>query len=282
MKLHEFTEQFQTEEDCRNHFKKVREQQGIRCKKCGSFHHYWLAPKWQWQCKKCRFRTTLRSGTVMQHAHLSFKKWYLAMAIMSSTKKGVSAKELQRQLSHTRYRTIWVLMQKIRFGMGNHVYDEFLEQFYLNQETNPSLRPKKRPDQKSQSVKSNTRVEFARFNVVKNDFTLVNTAIPGLKMKDSSILLTRSQRGRNNLRNCITSTIKVRINSEIRESSAKWTNIIRSNFEDTLIGTYHGVSLVYLKNYMDEFCYRLNWRQLGDGRFDHLILTVARRGLWYG
>lgn len=40
------------------------------------------------------------------------------MALMSFSKKGISAMEMQRQLGHKRYRTIWVLMHKIRSGMG--------------------------------------------------------------------------------------------------------------------------------------------------------------------
>jgi len=119
MKIHEFTQKFPNENSCRMHFKVVREQEGIVCKKCSCTKHYWLQSKWQWQCSDCRFRTTLRSGTIMESAKLSFYKWYLCMAWMSSTKKGISAMEMQRQLGHKRYRTIWVLMHKIRAGMGN-------------------------------------------------------------------------------------------------------------------------------------------------------------------
>lgn len=118
MKIYEFSQRFPDEVSCKLHFKEVREREGICCKKCSGTVHYWLQAKWQWQCKACRFRTTLRSGTVMESAKLSFHKWYLCMALMSFSKKGISAMEMQRQLGHKRYRTIWVLMHKIRSGMG--------------------------------------------------------------------------------------------------------------------------------------------------------------------
>jgi hypothetical protein len=54
----------------------------------------------------------------MESAKLSFHKWYFYMAFMSSTKKGISALEIQRQLGHKRYGTVWRLMHKIREGMG--------------------------------------------------------------------------------------------------------------------------------------------------------------------
>jgi Zn finger protein HypA/HybF involved in hydrogenase expression len=95
MKIHEFTNQFPDENSCRMHFKLVREKVGIVCKKCEGTHHYWLQSKWQWQCSVCRFRTTLRSGTIMESAKLSFYKWYLCMAYKSATKKGISAMEMQ-------------------------------------------------------------------------------------------------------------------------------------------------------------------------------------------
>lgn len=54
----------------------------------------------------------------MHGSNLNFRIWYLAMAFMSFSKKGISAKELQRQLGHKCYDTIWLLMHKIRGAMG--------------------------------------------------------------------------------------------------------------------------------------------------------------------
>ena len=55
----------------------------------------------------------------MENAKLPFRKWYLAMAFMSFSKKGLSATELQRQLGHKRYEPIWFMMHMIRKAMGN-------------------------------------------------------------------------------------------------------------------------------------------------------------------
>ena len=71
MNLFSFTAHFGTEEDCRNHFKEERDKIGIVCK-CGNMDHFWIKSRWSYECKKCRSRTTLRSGTVMQNSNLSF------------------------------------------------------------------------------------------------------------------------------------------------------------------------------------------------------------------
>lgn len=54
----------------------------------------------------------------MQASKLPFRKWYLAMAFMTFSKKGVSAKEMQRQLGHRHYEPIWLMMHKLREAMG--------------------------------------------------------------------------------------------------------------------------------------------------------------------
>ena len=119
MNILKFFEQFPDEQSCRDHFKENREGQGVICKKCGCMKHYWLKNKSQWQCSSCKFRTTLRSGTMMESSNLSIRKWYLAIFFMTYTKKGMSACELQRQLGHKRYDTVWSLMHRIRNAMGN-------------------------------------------------------------------------------------------------------------------------------------------------------------------
>lgn len=106
MNIVKFIEEFPNEKSCKLHLKLAREKQSVVCKKCSSTKHWWLELKWVWQCSSCNFRTSLRSGTIMESSKLSIHKWYLAMAFMTFSKKGISAKELQRQLSHKYYELV--------------------------------------------------------------------------------------------------------------------------------------------------------------------------------
>ena len=54
----------------------------------------------------------------MQAAKLPLRMWYLAMAFMTFSKKGLSAKEMQRQLGHKYYEPIWLMMHKLRGSNG--------------------------------------------------------------------------------------------------------------------------------------------------------------------
>jgi hypothetical protein len=65
MNIIQLMKAYQDEESCRLKFKPVRDKAGVICKSCGSNEHYWLKSKSMYQCKCCRFRTSLRSGTIM-------------------------------------------------------------------------------------------------------------------------------------------------------------------------------------------------------------------------
>jgi len=119
MNLFTFTSHFGDEQTCKDHFKQQRDQQGVVCKKCGCTDHYWKKDKSSYECKSCGFRTSLKSGTIMQHSNLPFLVWYRAIFLMSTTKKGFSAKEMQRQLGLKRYEPVWSMVHKIRKAMGN-------------------------------------------------------------------------------------------------------------------------------------------------------------------
>jgi len=129
MKLLEFIYQFPDEQSCRSHFKQLRIEQGVTCKKCGCQSHYWKKDKQSFQCKSCGFRTGLRNGTVMQASNLPFRYWYITIHLMTSTKKSFSTLELQRQLGHKRYEPIWAMVHKIRNVMGEESKTDILSGF---------------------------------------------------------------------------------------------------------------------------------------------------------
>ena len=91
MDIIEFMENCGNEQACRQKFKETRDRTGVRCKRCGSVGHYWLNGKQMYQCKSCRFRTSLRSGTIMEASKLPFRYWFVAIWLMGCSKKGTSA-----------------------------------------------------------------------------------------------------------------------------------------------------------------------------------------------
>lgn len=118
MNLLNFTSNFPEEDSCKAKFKEYREQTGVVCPKCGSREHYWKKDKECYECKHCKYRQSLRANTVMHKSKLPFRYWFMAMHLLTSTKKSFSASELQRQLGHKRYQPVWHMLHKLRSAMG--------------------------------------------------------------------------------------------------------------------------------------------------------------------
>ena len=118
MSLINIIREYKDNNTCEIDFKNKREKEGVFCKKCKHKEHFWLKNKNQWECKQCHFRTTLKSGTIMEHSKMSMYNWYMVMAFMSDVKKGFSTKEIQKQLGAKQYKSVLLLAHKVRTSMG--------------------------------------------------------------------------------------------------------------------------------------------------------------------
>ncbi|GHT27299.1 hypothetical protein AGMMS4957_22480 [Bacteroidia bacterium] len=118
MNLLNFTTTFPDEQSCKLKWKEMRDKAGIVCPHCGSTTHYWKSDKECYECKKCKYRQSLRCNTIMHMSKLPFRYWFVAFHLLTSTKKSFSTKELQRQLGHKNYDAIWALLHKLRMAMG--------------------------------------------------------------------------------------------------------------------------------------------------------------------
>ena len=68
------------------------------------------------QCNECREQFTVTVGTVMERSKIPLNKWLLAMHLLGSSKKGMSAHQLHRMLGIT-YQSAWFLCHRIREAM---------------------------------------------------------------------------------------------------------------------------------------------------------------------
>jgi len=298
MTILEFTDQFPDELSCKLDFKEKREAEGVHCKKCKKTDHYWLPSKEQWQCKKCGFRTTLRSGSMMENSNLSIRTWYLAMLFMTFTKKGISAKELQRQLNHKRYNTVWSLMHRIRNAMGNrdnlYILEDILEfdEAYFTIATPENIKLKRgKGSQKQQNVaviaestlledlktgKKSKHCRYFKMKVLNNHKTDGIDSVIQDCIDDKSIVFSDKANTYLNISEYVEAHITEKSTAETTVTTLKWVHIAISNAKRTLLGIYHKIKGKYLQLYLDEFCYKLNRRYFGDKLFDRLTLAVAK------
>jgi hypothetical protein len=70
------------------------------------------------QCNDCLQAFTVTVKSVMESSHLPLTNWAMAFHKMAASKKGISAKQMQRELGLKSYRTAWFLCMRIREAMS--------------------------------------------------------------------------------------------------------------------------------------------------------------------
>ncbi len=101
------------------HMEASRWPDGASCPFCGSVNVHKMAGKTQagmFLCNDCREKFTVRTGTVFERSHIPLHKWLMAMQLMASSKKGISAHQLHRMLNIT-YKSAWFMAHRIREAM---------------------------------------------------------------------------------------------------------------------------------------------------------------------
>ena len=298
MNIFDFTVHFDSEESCRTHFKQERDKVGVICKKCGHTEHYWIKSRWSYECKKCRSRTSLRSGTIMQSSNLSFLIWYKTMFLLSATKKGFSSKEIQRQLGLNRYEPVWSMVHKLRKAMGNrddrYTLEGMIEmdEGYFTIEASEHNHKTQKAGRGSKT-KSNVMV-MAESTVLEDINTgkvdrqcryfkakvLDDHKVEGtdetLKKSISdnqTIVFTDKSTSYVNIADYVEIHISKKSNEQTTKETLKWVHIAISNAKRNFTGNYHKIKRKYLQLYLNEFVYKLNRRYFGEKIFDRLVIA---------
>ena len=299
MKLIEFHKQYPDEQSCRVAFKEMREQEGIVCKNCGNTTHYWKKNREEWECKKCRHQTRLRVGTVMESSKLPFYYWFVAMHLITSTKKSFSAKEVQRQLGHKRYEPIWAMLHKLRLVMGNRdaeytlgnevEFDEgFFETVSITRDMNEPLKRGRGSEKQtivlvsaesktvedvnlSEKYDKKRKLGFVKMQVTeslkKKDITKYVESI----IEKGSTLLTDGSNSFNDLHENFNHVPNVVAPKEASKA-LPWVHTAISNAKRLLLDIYHRIDDDFLQSYLNEFCFKLN-RRYFDNIFDRLLIA---------
>src|SRR6188472_4047970 len=100
-----FLAQFGTDEQCREYLFKARWPGGFRCAVCGHGDAYALKTKIVYECVACRKQHSLLAGTIFEQTKTGLAKWFLAIYLVTSSKGGIAATELRRQLGFGSYGT---------------------------------------------------------------------------------------------------------------------------------------------------------------------------------
>jgi len=116
MNLPKLIAEFGSDEKCRARLTELRWPRGVTCPRCQSKSVSIIAEREQYDCNACRYQFSVTCGTIFHDTHLSLSKWFLAIYLMTESKKGMSALQMKRTLCIA-YETAWYLCHRIRAAM---------------------------------------------------------------------------------------------------------------------------------------------------------------------
>ncbi len=84
----------------------------VICPHCDK-HHCKMARNGRFHCTRCNHNFSYTVGTIFDNTKVSLRKWFMAMYLISSHKKGISSHQLARDIAVTQ-KTAWYMLQKVR------------------------------------------------------------------------------------------------------------------------------------------------------------------------
>ena len=285
MSLLDFQKLFPNEKSCVDYLIRMRWPEKITCPVCAKEKLDYIQTRRVLECRSCRKQTYLTAGTAFDKTRLPLHKWFWAIFLMSTPKKGISMLYLQKQLGIKSYRAVWLMGHKIRQAMTQR--DNL---YTLNEDTvqaDEIIIGGKRSFEKWQKSGTNktnflimvdedkkSKPRFVSFEQLETIYA--KHLFPALKKKIKKGAFVKTD-GFNVYREVCKQGYyhhKIYAHTSRKEESERnlqWVNMLTSNLKRFLLSTYHGVNRKYHKAYLAEFAYRFNRRYWPYQAFDRLL-----------
>lgn len=277
-----------TKDEAREHLEKLRWPMGAVCPHCGSIKSYKLTAKPNskrpvrkgvYKCKDCRKQFTVTVGTLFEGSHVPLNRWLMAVSLMCSSKKGISAHQLHRMLGVT-YKTAWFMAHRIRYAMQQPKLKGKLTGIIEVDETYVGGKPRKtrkdRMDGKNfkrgRGTKKTPVVALVqRDGIVKSQ---VMTRLTGKNLKsfinenvdNTSVIMTDEFKSYKMLRKDFNHKFVRHSMGEYVRGNI-YTNTVEGYFsllKRGINGVFHHVSKKHLQRSLHEFDFRYNMRRMED------------------
>ena len=103
---------FKSNDICKKTLAEARWGDDVICPKCGK-HHCKKASNGRFYCTCCKHNFSCTVGTIFENTKVALRKWFFAMYMISSHKKGISSHQLSEDINVTQ-KTAWYMLHKIR------------------------------------------------------------------------------------------------------------------------------------------------------------------------
>jgi len=282
----EFERQFPDDAACLDYLMRALYPTGVYCPKCQKVtKHYRNTKRPSYSCEYCGRHEHPMVGTIFQDSPTSLKLWFYAMYLMASTRCGISAKQLERELGVT-YKTAWRMFNKIRSlatgaeqaapplgGKGERVE---MDEAYIGPDREHNV-----PVFGMTQRKRGNRPGRVRAIMVRDAKT--TTLMPHVKERvlpasivytdDAPVYNALERLGSGYQHRRIYHSLKVYVQGDIHTSTVDgfWALV-----KNGIGGVYHGVSTKWLQAYLDEYAFRYNNRKHPAGIFNVWLSRVRK------
>ena len=260
------------------------------CPKCGEvrkFHRVVSRPSYS--CDVCGHHIHPTAGTIFHKSPTALHLWFRAIFLMSSTRCGISAKHLEREIGVT-YKTAWRMFHRIRellMGDDGGPFDgtvEIDETYVGGKRRGRSGRPNPTETKKSPvlgMVQRGSDGKPGRVYAVKVPDVKAVSLLPRVESRvlPSSMIYTdelHSYKGlgsRGYFHSRINHSQGVYVMGDVHTNSIEgFWNLVKNGIR----GSHHMVSAKYLQSYLDEYCYRYNHRHDATPMFLGLLHRIEK------
>ncbi len=297
--LVEFMHEFPDDDACLQYLWRAHSLDGTHalCPKCNverEFKRYDTKQQRQsWTCTACGYHLHPTAGTIFHKSSTSLHLWFYAMYLMTSTKCGISAKQLERELGVT-YKTAWriakeirqVLMAQTDEVLGKTSEVELDETFVGGKASNMHANKRKEKIQGR-----GTAGKAAVFGAVERQGKVVAVTVPNVDrvtlmphihkhVIPASTVYTDEMGAYQPLKDHGYNHDVVKHSEHVYVSGNVHTNTIEgfwSLVKRGIGGVYHSVSAKHLQGYLNEYTWRYNHRDDERAQFLSLVFRAARR-----
>lgn len=286
MDLLSIIERFPDNASCYAHLEKIRWGDSVKCAYCNSEKPSKIKGTNRYHCNKCHRSFSVLVGTLFESTKLPLVKWFMAIALMTNAKKGLSSYQLARDIKVNR-KTAWYLQMRIRKAMDEGDDSDMMNGIIEVDETyiGGAMRNKHLKDRytKYKNVKTGMTEKVPVLGIFQRGGKVFaklishadgKTIKPILKEKvdKASTLVTDGFGGYSKLEKWFSAHFIMNKNKNIHAQGEYNINSVEgfwSLLKRAVIGQYHKLSPKYAQQYVNELSFKYNNR--GEDMFTILI-----------
>lgn len=262
----EWQQRFSSDEACAEFLARRRWPEGVICPRCGHDGAHFITTRKLYQCAHCRHQVSVTAGTLFHSTNLPLTKWFWAVYLVASDKGGISAMRLAKLLGVS-WPTAHRMLRKLRIAMGHR---DRLYRLHEWLEVDDALVGGKRSGKRGRGAEGKSPVlvaceergEHAGFLAMEVVPSVCGTQVADFarrRLAPEQAVFTDALAALGSLSESQLHCPRVTPPDQAG-LWLPWVHIAIANLKRFLLGTYHGVSPIYLQEYLDEFCYRFNRR----------------------